>query len=40
LLKAEECKRVGFDWVTLVCDYDEALAFYRDKVGFETIVDM
>jgi len=24
----------------LVCDYDEALAFYRDKVGFETIVDM
>jgi hypothetical protein len=26
--------------VMLVCDYDEALAFYRDKVGFETIVDM
>jgi len=24
----------------LVCDYDEALAFYRDKAGFETIVDM
>jgi len=24
----------------LVCDYDEALAFYRDKVGFETIVGM
>jgi len=24
----------------LVRDYDEALAFYRDKLGFETIVDM
>jgi len=26
--------------VMLVRDYDEALAFYRDKLGFETIVDM